>query len=253
VSVVSGWAETASASKTAASSATSTSDVYESTPSSSTVASSLSEDVTPTPDITGPSIILTEPTLTPFDGEGDDDLDLDELARELGLDDSASPQAAEAIVPPPAETESEEEKTERLRKRLEETAEKRADIMNRFSKWEADLQELVKARKNSLRSVIVTIREAAVVELKENKGIKDAIEHLSAEAEKYLKRAGAYLRALKKEGKTDAVKVDLWDKVIERVDGKFSDQLKDTEGVLEVRRIDVLEQETQEVHTSAFA
>jgi hypothetical protein len=242
VTVVTEWAETASAFPSSPSSKRS--EVCE---PSSTVASSLSEEATPTPDITGPSIIVAEPTLTPFEGEGDDDLDLDEFARELGLDDSASPQVAEAILPPPVETESDEEKAERVRKQLQQTAEKRADIMNRFSKWEADLHELIKAKEKSLRKALVTMRKAAVVELKENKGVRDAINELTAEAEKYLKRAGAYLKALKKEGKTDAVKVDLWDKVVQRVDGKFGDQLKDTESALKVWHMHVLDQETQEV------
>lgn len=242
VTVVTGWAETASAFANLPPS----SEGFE---SSSTVASSLSEEVTTIPDITGPSIIVAEPTLTPLEGEGDDDLDLDEFARELGLDDSTSPQAAEAIFPPPVKTESDEEKAERVRKQLEETAEKRADIMNRFSKWEADLHKLIEAKKKSLREALVTMREAAVVELKENKGIRDAINELAAEAEKYLKRAGAYLKALKKEEKTDAVKVDLWDKVVQRVDDKFGDQLRNTESVLKVWHMHVLDQETQEVHS----
>lgn len=246
------WAKATSATTAATSSASFVHpEGFESTLSSPTMASSLSEEVTPTPDIIGPTIIAAEPMLTALNGEDDYDLDLDALARELGLDDSASPQVAETIVPPPDQTESEEEKAERLRKRLEETAEKRADIMNRFSKWEVDLRDLIKTRKKSLRKALVTMRKAAAVELKEDKEVRDAIKDLTTEAEKYLKRAGAYMRALKKEGKADAVKVDLWDKVIERVDGKFSDQLEHTEHVLEVWHMHFLDQETQEVHVFA--
>ena len=245
--IVTEWTEPASPIESTVSSASSDrSQDFEFRTSSST-ATSLSEDVTQIPDITGPSLIIPEPFPTTHEGEVEDDLDLDEFARELGLDDSASAQAAETVVPPPVQTESEEEKADRLRKRLEETAAKRADIMSRCSNWESDLRELIKTSKKSLRKTLVAMRKAATVELKESKKVRGAIEELMAEAEKYLKGAAAYLKTLKKEGKTNTIKVNLWDKVIDKVDGKFNDRLKDTEGVLKMWHMHILDQEVQEV------
>lgn len=205
--------------------------------------------------ITGPSQIVIDPIPTPtvipaVEEAVDAEIDLDEFARDLGLDESTDPTLSIGLTP--AETlipeETEEEKAERIRQRNVETAKKRASIEKRHSKWETDLHELIKSQKKSLRKALVAIRKPAAAELKSSETIRAAVDGLTAEGEKYLKGAEAYLKTLKKEQK-GTVKVGLWDKVVEKVDGKFQDRLKETESVVNGWYIVVLDQEAQEVST----
>jgi hypothetical protein len=175
------------------------SEVVESTlptTASSITTSSPSEEVTPSLDITGPSLVTHEPISTLLKAPDEADIDLEEFARDLGLDDPDIVEAEETVVPPPVETESEEEKAEKQRQKEIRTAEQRADITRRHTKWEADLQELVKSMKKSLRKALVAIRKPAAIELKENKQIRAAINGVAAEAEKNLKGAEIYLKTL---------------------------------------------------------
>jgi hypothetical protein len=212
---------------------------------SSAAPSYLSEEVNlPSPDITGPSLITDEPAPTSLEAADEAGIDLDAFARELGLDD-LEPTVDD--IPPPMETESEEEIAERKRKKEIETAEARAAIMKRHSKWEADLKDLVKAKKKSLRKVLVAIRKPAAIELKENRQIRAAIDGVVAESEKYIKGAEAYLKTLTTEGNKDATKMALWDKLVDKVDAKFRDRVTEMENVVNGWHMNVLNQETLEV------
>jgi len=96
--------------------------------------------------------------------------DLDEFARELGLDDTVTATVTdETIVPPSLKIRNRGRKAERKRLKEIETAENRADIETRHSKWEADLKELIIAKRKNLRKALVAIRKPAAVELKETR------------------------------------------------------------------------------------
>ena len=212
---------------------------------SSAIPSYLSEEVTlPSSDITGPSLITDEPAPTSLEAADEAAIDLDAFAQELGLDD-LEPTVDD--IPPPMETESEEEIAERNRKKEIETAEARAAIMKRHSKWEADLKDLIKAKKKSLRKMLVAIRKPAAIELKESKQIRAAIDGMVTESEKYIKGAGAYLKTLTTESNKDATKIALWDKLIDKVDAKFRDRVTEMENVVNGWHMDVLNREALEV------
>lgn len=162
-----------------------------------------------------------------------DDIDLDAFAAELGLDDidldatdstSGTPTAASS----PEVTETEEQKA----KRLQETAEKRADIETRHGKWEDEQAVLIEESKRSLRRALVALRKTATTELKESVEIRAEIESFVARAEDLLKGAEKYLQTLGKEQRTDDEKRQLLERVLSKVQDKFTDRLGETEAVL---------------------
>jgi hypothetical protein len=210
------------------------------------VTSSPSDIVITPPDITDPSL-GNKPAPTALEVADEADIDLEEFARELGLDDDTVTEVDETIVPPPVETESEEEKAEKRRLKVIETAAKRSEIVGRHSKWEVDLQDLVKTKKKSLRKALVAIRKPAAVQLKESKEVRTAMDGLVADSEKHLKGAEAYLKTLNLERKESASKIVIWDKVISKVDAKFRNRLKEIDDMVNGWYTLILNQETQEV------
>ncbi|KAI0316770.1 hypothetical protein OF83DRAFT_1125077 [Amylostereum chailletii] len=159
-----------------------------------------------------------------------EDPDLDAFYAELGLSDEEMP--VTSFEPPaPRETPAltPEEEEELKRKQAAIVAEKRAVLLARHIKWEDELDALVKEQKKTLRKTIVNMRKVAVQELKANEDIKTSIDNLVEEAERYLKGAEAYLNNLKKETRKDDEKSGLWDRVLEKVQTKFSTRLTETE------------------------
>ena len=165
-----------------------------------------------------------------------DDIDLDAFAAELGLDDidsdatgadSTTPTVASSPSAPEV-TETEEQKA----KRLQEIAEKRADIEARHSKWEDEQAALIEESKRSLRRALVALRKAATAELKESAEIRAEIESFVSRAEDLLKGAEKYLQNLVKEQRTDDEKRQLLERVLTKVQDKFTDRLGETEAVL---------------------
>lgn len=210
-------------------------------------------------EITGPSQIIVDATPTPTpadtpvvpeDEGGEAEIDLDEFARDLGLDDEPEePSLSIGLTQeaPKRREETEEERAERVAQRLVLTAEKRADIEKRHTQFEAELAALVREKKKSLRKALVAIRKPAAAELENSKEIREGVASLLAEADKYMKGAEAYLKTLKKEKKEAKIKVALWDKVVEKVDKKFQDRLKETEDIVNGWYLQVLSQEMAEV------
>ena len=223
------------------------------TTSESTVASSASASQV---EITSSShVIDTTPTSTvadipavPENQDYEDEFDINEFARDLGLDEPEQPPSSVVTqeTPKPRE-ETEEEKAERIAQGRAFTAKKRADIEMRHNKFEAELAALVKEKKKSLRKALVAIRKPAAVELKNSEEIKGSIASLLAEADRYMKGAEAFLKTLEKETKEAKVKVALWDKVVEKVAKKFQDRLKETEDIVNGWHMQVLNQEMAEV------
>lgn len=176
-----------------------------------------------------------------------DEIDIGAFYAELGLGEPLiTPQSHEqAPVNPP---ESEEERAERLRLKAEETARKRADIEARHSKWETELRSQMETGLSTLKNRLRVIRGAAATELTEAPDIRDAIESLVADAEKYIKGAGIYLRNLKAENRKNDEKMPLWERVIEKVGVKFSERLGVVEAVVNTWYGAILDQELREVY-----
>ncbi|KAG2346832.1 hypothetical protein BDR05DRAFT_959001 [Suillus weaverae] len=176
-----------------------------------------------------------------------DEIDISAFYAELGLDEPLTTSQPYEQVPlnPP---ESEEERTERLRLKAEETARKRADIEARHSKWEAELQSQMETSSSMLKGRLGAIRSAAAAELAKDPEIRDAIETLVADAEKYIKGAEIYLRNLKAESRKNDEKMPLWERVVKKVGTKFSERLGVVEAVVSTWYGVILDQELREVY-----
>ena len=179
-------------------------------------------------DTSTPAIENTRATLAGNNNE----IDMDAFYAELGLDEplGASTNSQQIFVPPP--TESEEELAEQQRLKAEETARKRADIELRHVKWEAELQTQMKQSIAELRSRLRTLREAGAAELSSSAEVRHTIDELASEAEKYIKGAEIYLKNLKGENRKREEKFALWDRVVEKVAGKFTERLSATESAV---------------------
>ena len=179
-------------------------------------------------DTSTPAIENTRATLAGNNNE----IDMDAFYAELGLDEplGASTNSQQIFVPPP--TESEEELAEQQRLKAEETARKRADIELRHVKWEAELQTQMKQSIAELRSRLRTLREAGAAELSSSAEVRHTIDELASEAEKYIKGAEIYLKNLKGENRKREEKLALWDRVVEKVAGKFTERLSATESAV---------------------
>jgi hypothetical protein len=179
---------------------------------------------------TGPSLItstIPTPTSNPV---AEEDIDLDAFYAELGLD-SPETTVEPTVVSGTAPTQyipTPEELEERRLLKEKQTAEQRADITGRHTKWEQELENLIKAHKKTLRRKLVTLRKQGAAELEEHKAIREHIDSLVTEAEKFLKGAESYLKNLKKDVKDGEEKIAMWTKVVDKVEEKFNARLDET-------------------------
>ncbi|PSR82591.1 hypothetical protein PHLCEN_2v6024 [Hermanssonia centrifuga] len=196
------------------------------------------------------AISSSAPSALPSDETEDDDF-LAKFYAELGLDQdlltSEDDTSEEQEVPPAVDTESEEEREEKLRLKKLKTEKKRADITARHSAWEKELEERISLNRKALRKSLVALRKAAVQELKESVEIHKDVEGLVEEAEKYLKGAEKYLGNLSRESRADEEKRIIWERVVQKVDKKFEERLTQTEAVVNGWYLQVIENELQEV------
>lgn len=208
----------------------------------SAVADSSSSSFTSTVSI-GPTASSSIPTHI----SDNDEIDISAFYAELGLDEPLATSQSHEQVPlnPP---ESEEERAERLRLKAEETARKRADIEARHSKWETELRSQMQTGLSTLKGRLAAIRSAAAAELAEAPDIRDAIENLVADSEKYIKGAEIYLRNLRAESRKNDEKTPLWERVVEKVGVKFSERLGVVEAVVNTWYSAILDQELREVY-----
>ncbi|RPD76377.1 hypothetical protein L226DRAFT_460530 [Lentinus tigrinus ALCF2SS1-7] len=177
----------------------------------------------------------------PFDILSDPDL---EEFRALFDDDDS--EAVQSETPADNE-ESEQEREERLRARREKTARDRAELDKRHTEWEKKVEDLVANSKKALRKALVAIRKAAVAELKENAEIRKEIESTVEDAEKFLRGAEKYMNNLQRENRKLEDKRAYWDRVINKLEEKFQDRLRQTEAVVNGWYAGVLEKEVAEV------
>lgn len=189
--------------------------------------------------------------------DNDDDLDLAGILADLGLDedflDSRSQGSETHAADSAVQTETEEEKAEKVRLRVEETKAKRAEITRRHAQWEADIEGRITQNKKALRQALVTMRKTATTELKENQEIRKEIEDLVEDAEKYLRGSEKYMATLKKESRSSDEKKIIWDRVVEKVDKKFAERLSQTETLVNGWYASLLTQEVAEVSNLSYA
>ncbi|KAI0741638.1 hypothetical protein C8Q80DRAFT_146989 [Daedaleopsis nitida] len=192
-----------------------------------------------------PPASIPETTSEVVDDFADPDLDIFKL--ELGLTDDFL-EGKEVPEVPEEHEETEEERAERERQRLEKVAQERAALHIRHTEWERKVEALVEESKETLRRNLGTLRKAAVAELKANVAIQKEVDGLVQDAEKFLRGAEKYLTNLQKENRKPEEKKTVWDRVIGKLEDKFSDRLRQTEVVVNGWYNGAVEKEAQEVN-----
>lgn len=190
------------------------------------------------------------PTILPEQDETQDDFSLDDIYAELGLGDIETNGPQSDNEPLEIQEEDEETKAERLRVEKENTARKRADITARHTKWEAQMEDKMVSARKELRKNLVASRKAAAAELKQSRQIREELDNLVEDAEKYLKGAEKYLTTMRKDtrsGRTNEEKETMWARVIDKVDKKFEQRLDQTDAVVNGWYMDVVNAELAEV------
>ncbi|KAI0339428.1 hypothetical protein BDW22DRAFT_1361464 [Trametopsis cervina] len=212
---------------------------------------SLADQVTTTIESIASSVV---PTILPEQDETQDDFSLDDIYAELGLADIETNDPQSDNEPLEIQEEDEETKAERLRVEKENTARKRADITARHTKWEAQMEDKMASARKELRKNLVASRKAAAAELKQSRQIREELDNLVEDAEKYLKGAEKYLTTMRKDtrsGRTNEEKETMWARVIDKVDKKFEQRLDQTDAVVNGWYMDVVNAELAEVHKLA--
>ncbi|KAF9219709.1 hypothetical protein BS17DRAFT_810959 [Gyrodon lividus] len=226
--------------------------------SSSAVSSAAEEPKAPTASVTRSKFPVSSASSTAAraHSSSDDEIDIDAFYAELGLNEpleNSSGFQEHSSIPPSPPAETEEEKAKRLRLKTEETARKRADIGARHAKWEAELQTQMEHSTAQLQSRLRSLREEGAADLASSVDVRNSIEELVTEAEKYIKGVEIYLKNLKGENRKSDEKLALWDRVVEKVGKKFTEHLLATEGVVNARHSVVRDKELQVVSTATAA
>ncbi len=178
------------------------------------------------------------------------DPDLEAFKAQLGLsEEDLLSDPVEDSGPAEPHVETEEEREARLAAAREKTARDRASLQDRHAKWEAQLVEAIQAKKKALRKTLVALRKDAVVKLKGNEDIRNEVDNLIEDGEKFLRGAEKYLANLRKESRTIEEKRTIWDRIVGKVEEKFTDRLHQTETVVNGWYKTVVDNELAEVCT----
>ncbi|KAG8854588.1 hypothetical protein FRB96_007458 [Tulasnella sp. 330] len=229
-------------------------DKADDTPSETVV----SELPTPTPTPTvSESLIEDEVTLTSdlpdqstasIVESSEEDADLEAFLFELEADTRAAQAAAEPKAPHPTDTEDPEEVERRRVQRDIDTANKRADIMERHANWERQLQLLSDARFEAFPETLELIRAQEVSELANAKHA----DTLAKDADKSLKNVDAFGRKLASEdGKTLDSKVVLLEGIVNKVQKRFDDGATAISGQVDIWVQNARQKESDEIERLA--
>jgi hypothetical protein len=170
--------------------------------------------------------------------------DVDAWLESLRADSTSTPAAPEPESQPERQ-ETEEEVAERIRLKAIATAEKRADIEQRHTKYEEDLKALGQSAVDDLAVFLSALRSVAAADLKRRS--REHIATLQNEAEKGLKGTEAYLQKLKGAAQGGAIKIALFDDVVTKVEKRFLDTAQNVSQTISSWWSDMHEEEQKEV------
>lgn len=180
--------------------------------------------------------------------------DLDDFFREIGLNEE------EKIPVPEPEMEPVAPPEEDLEARKAATAEKRANIVGRHVRWQSELDSLVKSLEARVKLDIEDVRQDAVAfigrlpsdkatSVADGKG-KEVLDKIQADGEKLLKGLDAYVKKLTSRtipGEDLEKEKEKWEKIVEKVEGKFKDVVRGVQEDVHSWYVQVREQETSAV------
>lgn len=164
--------------------------------------------------------------VTYTEDEEDLDITVDEFLAEISTDvelDSESSPSPE----PSVHVETPEEIEERLRQQQIETAKQRADLENRHTKWEQDIEELGKRRHQAVKEILISLRETAVGHARDPSGlVRKQVTDIVNEAEKSLKGLKAFSKKLlAQDDKSSDERMNEWNDVVAKVEKKFENRV----------------------------
>ncbi|KAG5641429.1 hypothetical protein DXG03_005245 [Asterophora parasitica] len=198
--------------------------------------------------------------------------DVDDFLKDIGLDDSAdqvppidatAPDAADA---PQAEAPVYGDAEPSQEERLALTAQKRADITGRHVRWQSDLNALVEAQATALRDILTQLRSESISELKnwgpESKSGKPqgVLGDVEEEATRLVRGVEGYLKGVeekakkaggKLEGEGQASERKKWDKVIEKVEERFAEKVRNVQKEVHDWFVGKKEKEVEQVNVAA--
>ncbi|CAE6473451.1 unnamed protein product [Rhizoctonia solani] len=179
--------------------------------------------------------------------ETDDDLDawIESLRSEKPAPPTPEPEPQRVAEP------TEEELAEQKRLKAKATAEKRAEIESRHAKFEEDLRSLGQSAVEDLETFLSAVRSVAAGDL--NRRAKDHIGTLNKEAEKGLKGIDAYLQKLKHTAEGGAIKIAMFDDVVQKVEKKFLETAQNVSNIVSGWWSEMHEEEQKEANTAAGA
>ncbi|CAE6381651.1 unnamed protein product [Rhizoctonia solani] len=187
-----------------------------------------------------------EPVAAPTP-EIDDDLDawIESLRSEKPATPTPEPEPQRVVEL------TEEEVAEQKRLKAKATAEKRADIESRHAQFEQELRTLGHSATEELETFLSAVRNVAAADL--GRRAKEHIDTLNKEADKGLKGTDAYLQKLKYTPEGGAIKIAMFDSLVEKVEKKFLETAQDVSNTVSGWWSEMHEEEQKEANTAANA
>ncbi|KAL5633084.1 hypothetical protein ACGC1H_003545 [Rhizoctonia solani] len=177
--------------------------------------------------------------------EADDDLDA--WIESLRTESTPTPEPeAQPVVEP-----TKEELAEQQRLKTIATAEKRADIESRHTKYEEELRALGHSAVDDLETFVSAVRSVAAADL--GRRARDHIDTLNKEADKGLKGTEAYLQKLKAMPEGGAIKIAMLDNLVEKVEKKFLETAQNVSDTVSGWWSEMRDEEQKEANTAAEA
>ncbi|KAF4569838.1 hypothetical protein EYR36_009639 [Pleurotus pulmonarius] len=234
-----------------------------------------------TPSPSSPSDVYPTPSSIPPELPLDPDgfMDLDEFLANLGLDQDlpvdspasadppssadaveSTPSASAVSQPAPKKTNPADMDEEERREYMDA---KRLDITSRHSRWESEVESLIEAKTTEVTQKVLKLREDGVhTVLEKDSAVQVRAEDMVKEGERLLKGIGSWVAAhkdapyaQKSEVNADLQKekdrdMDLFDKLVGKVQEKFRDKVGEIEDEVRVWYMGVRDAEIQEVSLS---
>ncbi|CAE6463204.1 unnamed protein product [Rhizoctonia solani] len=175
------------------------------------------------------------------------DAELEAWIESLRTETTPTPEpAAQPVVEP-----TEEELAEQKRLKAIETAKKRADIESRHAKFEEDLVVLGHTAAEELGVFLTAVRSVAAADL--GRRSQEHIGTLHKEADKGLKGTEAYLQKLKHMPEGGAIKIAMFDNLVEKVEKKFLETAQNVSDTISGWWSEMHNEEQKEANTAAHA
>lgn len=220
-------------------------------------ASIMAESLSPTSKDVEESFVVADTPVDAVPGiaeEEEEDGDLDILLDEFLDDISADVESVSFSTPEPSAYEETPEEKERLRKKIIETAQQRADLERRHTKWEQDIEKLGIKHRKDVKEALVRLRETAIADSRDPTGvIRKQVTGIVNEAEKSLKGLRAFSKKLLAQNEKEGdERMKEWNDVVAKVEKKFGNRIDNSSQIVREWIGERLQIEIREVRVIFF-